>query len=271
MKERISLTIDNSVLKNVDSLIDNINIRSRSQAIEILLSDSLNREKSVVILCGGKDFVLKGTEVLRPLSKIKEKTIIERIISKCKKHGFNKFYILGPKKHLDEIYKVAHNIDNVELRYIEETGAGSAKALLSLRREIHSTFLVIPGDIIFDFDLTDMFTFHKSGSKCVTLAIDILKRPKRAHYKLGKVTMKGNSIINYVDESKDDEVQVISTFIFFAEPSLFDVIGRKVISLQKDLFPILAEKNLLRGYPFSGYWFNIHSKEDISDAERVSL
>jgi len=269
-KIRISLTIDRDILERVDSMVDNIRTRSRSQAIENLLRENLNRERAVVILCGGSNFVIDGTNIVRPLAKIDEdNTIVEYIIKKCMKYNFNKFYIVGPKNNLDKLYPIVNRINGIEVRYVnEKTPMGSAKALLNLRREIRSTFLVIPSDIVFDFDLDDMLNFHKKNKSLVTLALDILKKPKRKHYRLGKVTMKGNKVVNYVNESKETEIQVISTFIFYAEPEIFNLIGKKFKSLQEDMFPTLAGEDNLSGYPFHGFWFNIHTKDDLKDARK---
>lgn len=268
-KVRISLTIDKDVVDGIDKFVDNINVKSRSQAIENFLREAVNKEKSVVILCGGKDFVIQGTDTLRPLALVGEKTVIERIILECRRYGFHKFYVVGPKKVLDKIYEITGKIKDAEIRYFEEKNSeGSAKALLQLKKELRSTFLLIPGDTVFHFDLKDMFDFHKKGSSAVTLALNILKKPEESHYKLGKVAIKGSKIVKYIDSSEEKELQVMSTFIFFAEPSIFSKIKQSINSLQKELFPELAKENQLSGYTFDGYWFNIHTKEDIEEASK---
>jgi hypothetical protein len=60
MKEKISITIDNSMLKEIDNIIDNILIRNRSQAIEYLINLALGDNKTAVILCGGAEENLKN-------------------------------------------------------------------------------------------------------------------------------------------------------------------------------------------------------------------
>ena len=53
MKRKISITIEDSVLKGIDGVIDNIFIRNRSQAIEFLAKNALGEHKQAVILAGG--------------------------------------------------------------------------------------------------------------------------------------------------------------------------------------------------------------------------
>ena len=54
MKEKISITIDDNLLKEIDNTIDNVYVRNRSQAIEYLVTNALKEEKIAVILAGGE-------------------------------------------------------------------------------------------------------------------------------------------------------------------------------------------------------------------------
>ena len=60
-RDRITITIKNDVVKQVDRIIDGLTIRSRSQAIEYLLTKFLTdfKLKNVLVLAGGKEEVDK--------------------------------------------------------------------------------------------------------------------------------------------------------------------------------------------------------------------
>ena len=45
MKERITITLDEKILKNIDSIVDRIYIRNRSQAVEFLIKKTLGENK----------------------------------------------------------------------------------------------------------------------------------------------------------------------------------------------------------------------------------
>ena len=55
MKKRISITVDDRVLKKVDDLINNNDIRNRSHAVEHILRKYFDSKKirKAVILAGG--------------------------------------------------------------------------------------------------------------------------------------------------------------------------------------------------------------------------
>ena len=56
MKEKISITLDENMIKDIDCMIDGTKIKNRSHAIETLVSRSLghNRPKTALFLLGGK-------------------------------------------------------------------------------------------------------------------------------------------------------------------------------------------------------------------------
>ena len=73
-KTRLTITLDEDILKRVDSAIDGSKIRNRSHAIEYLLSSCLVREASkVLILAGGE-----GVE-FRPLTNELPKSLLPKI------------------------------------------------------------------------------------------------------------------------------------------------------------------------------------------------
>ena len=55
-RDRLTITLRNDLLAELDAQVDGINIRNRSHAIEIMLSKVLatRREKKALILAGGK-------------------------------------------------------------------------------------------------------------------------------------------------------------------------------------------------------------------------
>ena len=62
---------------------------------------------------------------------------------------------------------------------------------------------------------------------------------------------------------------LVSSGIFLTEPEIFKYISSKMKSLELDLFPKLAKKNLLIGYPFDGMWLNVNNKNELQKANTL--
>ncbi len=254
MKEKISITLDSSILKEIDSLIDGIRIRNRSQAIEFLIKKSLSEKKTAVILSGGEENRLKVNGVYKPLLKYKSKTTIEHIIEWLRKFDFSDIYIVGRKNVLSEIFKVVGDGSEfgVSISYVEEkeekmiTKQDTAKTLKLLNGTINKPFLCIYCDVLCDFDLEDLWRFHIKSDNIATMVVKTSKEPR----KWGNVEMVGNRITKFVEKPKKEENYLVYTGIFVANPEIFKQQG---FSLEYEIFPRLAEKGMLGGYIVSGF------------------
>ena len=96
MKSKINISLDEKVLKNVDSIIDRVYVRNRSQAIEHLIENSFGREKVAAILATGpsKYLKIKGGQY-RATAKIGNMSVAELAIKNLRSVGFNKIFIVG--------------------------------------------------------------------------------------------------------------------------------------------------------------------------------
>src|SRR3989338_1452312 len=106
MKEKISITIDSKLLEKIDSIIDGISIRNRSQAIEFLSRSAIVEKRSAVILSGGDEKTLRLEDSFRPLGLIKNKTVVERAIRKFRDNNFKEIFIIARHKVLTAIFDI---------------------------------------------------------------------------------------------------------------------------------------------------------------------
>ena len=270
MKKKLSITLERTLLKEAESLIDGINVRNTSQAIEFLLRRSLQDKKTAVILAGGnpKDLLTDG--VYRPLMKIGDKTLIELNIETIRK-VFKNIIVVGQAPVIAEIFKVLGSGSqlNVNVTYLEEKEAlGTAKTLEVAKPYINSTFLFLPCDHYFDFDVNEMLKFHLANESVVTLSVF---SKTNFEWPVAVVEMDGYRITGYEEHPKKPKTHLRGMLIGIAEPSVFNNIPSGVVnwSLQENVFPKLAEGGLMCGYPISGNWVNIRSKKDVDLIKRL--
>ena len=83
MKERITITLDSELIKQIDKRIDGNIIKNRSQQIELFLTKALGtyRPEKAVILVGGKGTRLRPVTLKMPkcMMEIQGRTVAEHL------------------------------------------------------------------------------------------------------------------------------------------------------------------------------------------------
>ena len=93
MKERITLTIDERLLKQVDAMVDGSLVKNRSHAVELLLGRGMGQQKlrKALVLAGGP----KSAE--RALKVVGDKPVIEHNLDLLRKHDIRSVVIAAPQ------------------------------------------------------------------------------------------------------------------------------------------------------------------------------
>lgn len=265
MKKKVSMTIEQKLLDEAEKLVDGMAIRNLSQSVEYLMSKSLGSEKTAVILCGGPEDVWKMGNDYRCTVSINSVTITEDIVKKLRTQGFTKIFIVARDKILTKIFKLLGNggLFGVEINYVKETeGHGSADSLRLLKGKIKKNFLIIFGDIYFDINLNDLWQAHMRNVGGATILLTSVSMEKPSER--GIVSLEGNRITDFIQKPKHAESYLVFEPLFVAGPEIFEYDGA---SLEKNVFPIMAKKNMLFGHITSGIIININNTNDLKKAK----
>ncbi len=259
------MTISPDVLGRIDSMIDGNNVRSRSEAIESIMSQYLETNKTAVFLGGGDVDRLIIDGQLKPLIEIRGKSLIEHNIGNLKKSGFRNIHIIGKSELIGECFKLLGNgaKNGVKIDYTEEGKTmGNAKTLQLAESSLKSSFLVLPVDNFFDFDLDYLARSHVNGRNVTTLAVQSNRGSKM---NLGMVEMIGNQIIGYEERPKNPKTFLTAAFIGMYDPCIFEYIpkGNTKWVLQTDVFPKLVSENKLYGCIVPGFYMNVDNMKDV--------
>ena len=270
MKKKISITISDGIAKRVDTFIDRLFIRNRSQAIESILKNALDKNKIAVILLGGDEEKLKIGDKYVSEVEIKGIPLIEKQIKKLRENNFREVFIIARKKILEVIFGIMKEgaIYGVHINYLEEefNSRGSAESVKSaLKNRVKDTFLLFFGDIIFDdIKINDLWHTHLKNLNMATLNLITYKDPLIK----GEVLLEGDKVIEFHEKPKkqiSENSYLVSSPIYVCEPELLQYPG---FSLQENIFPILAKKGLLNGYVSSVAETHIHNKKDLEKVNK---
>jgi len=262
-KTKISITINEKTLQDIDSIIDNIYIRNRSQAIEHLAKNALGENKSAVILLGGNEENLKiSRDLYRPTARIKNSSVIQLALKKLRENNFKTIFIVARHNLLTRLFDLLKDGANygVKISYIEEKSSnGTADSLRALKGKISSNFLVVYGDIIFSrISIDELWNDHIKQNSVTTIMLTTSSKPSEK----GTVRVEGNKVLTFEQKPKKSDIYLVFSPIFITEPQIFEYSGS---SLESDVFPELAEKGLLNGHLSSEKEVHIHSNKDIEN------
>lgn len=162
-RERITISIKKKVLDKIDRTIDGAAVRNRSHAIETLTLKGLGKDNTsnAIVLLGGDD-------------ALKSVPAIKSILPELKKAGFEKITVaigfLGDKVK----EKLGDGKEfGLSLTYSDK-GEGSGGAVLSQKKNLDNTFLVINHPHFESISLSSLLDFHKKHQFVATIATDNL-------------------------------------------------------------------------------------------------
>lgn len=264
-KKRLSVTIDENLVKLLDRKVDGAKIRNRSHALEYILRESLNSQvKKVLILAGGKCIELaSGEEIPKPLLSIHGRPLLEHTLMLLKKNGFTDLVIsIGRKGEKIKDHFGDGSQFGVEISYVNQgekpkgTGGAVKVAESTLPEE---PFLVVYGDVLIDIDLTEFATFHKTQKKEATVALTSTGDTSL----WGVADLKGSQVLEFSEKPEHKtQSHLINAGVYVFEPTIFSHLPDKdVFSLEEEVLPELANKEKLAGWVFYGPWFDVGSEK----------
>jgi mannose-1-phosphate guanylyltransferase len=237
-KPKIAISLDQSLLDQIDSKVDGSIIRSRSQAIEYFLRKGLKESSiSTAVL------MIKGKDQGNLLKELKGKSLVKQQIEFFASNGIKNLYIVT--QHTSSINKLLLEIENspIDVKLVQKDVKGNADALIVLREHLKQNFIVMSGDTYNNFDLLRMVKKHLELDKLVTMGLMSIEKPS----KYGNAVLDGDLIVDFQEKPKSVASNVVNAGIYMFKPEVFELFDN-VKSLEKDLFPKLARIKQLVGF-----------------------
>lgn len=221
-----------------------------------------------VILAGGlgtRLYPLTKT-VPKALVDIQGKTLTEHVIDLLKAAGVTEVFLaVGVlREKIKEYFKDGKEF-GVSITYLDEKEPlGTGGWMHQAKDMLKDDFFVLNGDNLFAVDLKAMLAFHREKKALATLALT--KVVDVSSY--GIVKMEGDNIVDFVEKPTPDEApsNLASGGYYIFNEAIFDYrLQENRFMLEHDLFPIVAAKGKLFGFPSDAQWF------DTGTLERLEL
>ncbi|MFP5500928.1 MAG: NDP-sugar synthase, partial [Candidatus Sericytochromatia bacterium] len=197
-----------------------------------------------VLMAGGSGTRLRPLtcDIPKPMVPVLSKPIAEHIILLLKKHGITDIIIT--------LYYLPHVIQNyfgdgrelgVNISYAveEKMPLGTAGCVKAIESMLDETFIVISGDALTDFDLTQAIAFHKQKQSKASIVLYRVPSP----LEFGVViTDEQGRIQRFLEKPSSSEVfsDTVNTGTYVLEPEVLKLLpADKEVDFSKDLFPLL--------------------------------
>jgi dTDP-glucose pyrophosphorylase len=223
----------------------------------------------MVIMAGGKGTRLQPhTEVCpKPLLPISGKPMLEHIINRAKKEGFQTFIIaINHLGHMIEEYFGNGSQLGVKLEYVRETfPLGTAGALSLLDPKPSEPFLVTNGDVITDIRYGELLNFHIEHNATATMAVQL----HEWQHAFGIVQIDGIDIINI--EEKPVIRNFVNAGVYVVDPKALKLMEINTPCDMPALFKRLyaaSQKTIV--YPVHEQWLDVGRPSDYQKANSES-
>lgn len=145
----------------------------------------------------------------------------------------------------------------------EEEPMGTAGPLALARQELDDgsgePFFVLNSDVICEYPLKDMLEFHKARNAEGTLLVTKVEDPS----KYGVVVMDDTGKVErFVEKPKTFVGDKINAGIYVLSPSVLNRIELKPTSIEKEVFPFIAQDSKLFAMTLQGYWMDVGQPKD---------
>jgi mannose-1-phosphate guanylyltransferase len=133
------------------------------------------------------------------------------------------------------------------------------------------SFLVLNGDVLTNLNYSQLIEKHRSSKATATIALYRVEDPSR--YGVAELA-NDNRVLRFVEKPTREKApsNMINAGIYVLEPEIFDYIpSGKPVSIEREVFPRLAEEGKLYGYNFEGLWIDIGEPEDYLKANKLWL
>ena len=212
----------------------------------------------VVVLAGGVGSRLRPwtNDIPKPLLPMLDATLLERVVEGVPSDLVDEVVVAGGYK-VDMIKDYFQNADvDFDVRIVpEDKPLGTGGALGNCRDVVSGRFACFNGDIVSSLDVGEMLKQHSKMDVKGTLALWEVEDPTR----FGIVGLDDDrKVTQFKEKPKPEEVfsNLINAGSYLLEEEVFDIMPREKHSLERDVFPVLAEEGSLAGFPFEGYFID---------------
>lgn len=229
-----------------------------------------------LLIAGGFGTRLRPLTLTRPkhLLPIANRPHIEHVFAQLRSHGITDVVLLT--SYLADAFeqvidRARRNGISVEVAH-ETEPLGTAGAIKNAEQLVgDETFFAFNGDVLSSIDLTAALEFHRASGGVGTIVLTPVEDPSA----FGVVPTDGSGRVErFVEKPPPGTVDTneINAGIYILEPEILAGIPPdQVVSIEREVFPGLAEQGRLFAMASDSYWMDIGTPEKFLTANMDAL
>jgi mannose-1-phosphate guanylyltransferase len=229
---------------------------------------------TAVILVGGQ-----GTR-LRPLTDTTRKDMLPLVDRPLLAYTFEHLRRHGVERAIVSCGHLPDQIGSafgdrygaLSLEYaIEPEPLGTGGGIAFAARGLEGSFFALNGDSLREADLSELVGFHRSTGAKATILLTPVADPSR--YGLVRVADDGR-VESFLEKPRPEEIDtdLINAGLYVLEPEALEhVPDGRAVSIERDVFPRLAEEGSVYGVALAGYWLDVGTPDSYLQAHRDVL
>jgi dTDP-glucose pyrophosphorylase len=233
-----------------------------------LLHDMLGaspRENLAVVMCGGRGTRLAPltNAVPKPMLRVAGRPILERIVLHLVGFGVRRIALAVNylSEQIEEHFGTGERF-GAQISYLrEDQQLGTAGALSLLPEVPDKPLIVMNGDLVTQFSVADMFSFHEAGGQRATMGV----RRYFHTVPFGCVELNGDLLVSL--EEKPTISRLVNTGIYILDPELLRRVPRDVQFHMPQLFDgCLRQGEQVRAFEIVDDWIDVGQRDQLKQA-----
>ncbi len=233
------------------------------------------RHMDVVVLAGGFGTRLRPwtLHMPKPLVPILDRAMIQHVVDVLPKDLVDRV-IIAAGYGIEQMRSHFSSLDlPYEVLIVEETEPlGTGGAIANCREYLSGgTFCVINGDLLTSLAVEEMLIQHRNSGSIATISLWEVDDPSR--YGVADFDQSSCLIRRFQEKPPKEDAfsNLINAGTYLIEPELFDRMPEGAFSIERDVYPKVAEDGLLSGFPFDGWFVDAGTPPSYIEAVQTSI
>jgi mannose-1-phosphate guanylyltransferase/phosphomannomutase len=228
-----------------------------------------------VVLAGGFSTRLRPitNHIPKPLVPVVNKPIIDHVVDRLKEANvhdiiFTLYY--RAQEIMDHFGDGSKH--GVRPQYVVEgKPLGTAGSVKNVEHLLDDVFLVVSGDVLFDFNLKTVIEHHVGNGNMATIVLNRVEDVQQ--FGVAELNEDGR-IVGFVEKPSPSRVtsRLVNTGIYVLNKEVLRLFEKGLkVDFSLDVFPKLVAGGKLYGYVPQGFWYDVGTFQGLLKAQREVL